>query len=510
MAMTQQDGMLWIDGQFVPAADGRTFESVNPFTGVPAARVARAGAADVDRAVQAARKAFDEGPWPRMSAEARARILKDIADRIEAETENLVSLLMEESGATYRKAKGEVWKSAKNMAFFAQLAERGLVRPIESLTRQGVSHNLLVREPIGVCAQIIPWNFPLQMAIWKLGPALASGNVSVLKPAEETPGIALALAHILAETALPPGVVNILTGYGAEAGALLANHPGVDKIAFTGSTEIGKKLMSEASRDLKRITLELGGKSANIVFADADLDIAVDGALFAAFFHSGQCCTAGTRLFVQSEIYDDFLRRFTEKAKGIRLGDPTDKNVDMGPLISHKQQEQVLRYIELGKKEGARCILGGGVPEQAELQKGYFVEPTIFVDVENSMTIAREEIFGPVVCVLPFKSEAEVIRLANDTIYGLAGGVWSRDGEKAYRVASALRAGTVWINDYHLVSEQAPFGGYKQSGLGRELGEDALDEYTEIKHIHVDELGERSKKVWYDILLPPVPQPAQS
>lgn len=499
---------LLIDGQFVPAADGKTFESVNPFTGEPAARVPRGQKADIDKAVTAARKAFDEGPWPRMSGEERSRILKGIAEKIEAASADLVALMIEESGSTYRKAKGEVWLSGKNMGYFAKLANRDFTQPIESLSKPGVSKNLIAREPIGVCAQIIPWNFPLQMAIWKLGPALAAGNTVILKPAEETPAMAMELAKIIAESDLPAGVVNVVTGYGEEAGAALAEHPGVDKIAFTGSTEIGKKLMGEASRDLKRVTLELGGKSANIVLADADLEMAVDGALYGAFFHSGQCCTAGTRLFLQDEIYDRFIELFTKKAKSIRLGNPADKGTDLGPLVSKKQQERVLGYIATGKKEGARCILGGTAPESSDLKAGYFVEPTIFVDVENGMAIAQEEIFGPVVSVLRFKTEEEAIQLANQSKYGLAGAVWSQDAEKAMRVARKLRTGTVWINEYHLISEKAPFGGYKQSGLGRELGEDALEEYTEIKHIHIDEIGDRSKKFWYDSVVSPTPQPA--
>lgn len=492
---------LFIDGQFIPAAAGETFESVNPFTGEAVARVPRGKKADIDKAVAAARRAFDEGPWPRMSGEERSAVLQAASEKIEAAMPDLIALMVEESGSTYRKAKGEVWLSGKNMAYFAKLARREFARPIESLSKSGVSRNLLVREPVGVCGQIIPWNFPLQMAVWKLGPALAAGNTVVLKPAEETPAMAMELAKILAECGLPPGVVNFVTGYGEEAGAALAEHPDVDKIAFTGSTEIGKKLMQEAGRDLKRITLELGGKSANIVLADADLDMAVDAALYGAFFHSGQCCTAGTRLMVHDAIYDDFMSRFLERAKRIKLGNPGDKGTDLGPLVSRKQQERVLGYIETGKKEGARCTLGGSKPDDTNLRQGFFVEPTVFEDVDNRMTIAQEEIFGPVVAVLRFKTEEEAIRLANDSRYGLAGAVWSRNEEKALEIARKLRTGTVWINEYHMISEKAPFGGFKQSGLGRELGEDALDEYTEVKHIHVDEIRERGKKFWYDAVV---------
>ncbi len=501
---------LFINGKFLPAEAGETFESTNPFTGQPAVRVPRGRKADIEKAVASARQAFDEGPWPRMSAAERSRILQQLAEKIEAATPDLIALMIEESGSTYRKAKGEVWLSGKNVAYFAKLAGRGIGQPqnIDSLSREGVSKNLLVHEPVGVCGQIIPWNFPLQMAIWKLGPALAAGNTVVLKPAEETPGTCMALAQLIAETDLPPGVVNIVTGYGEEAGAALAEHPQVDKIAFTGSTEIGKKLMSAAGQDLKRITLELGGKSANVVFDDADLDMAVDGALYGIFFHSGQCCTAGSRLLIQDGIYDRFVAQLVERAKRIKLGDPKDKGTDLGPLISKKQQERVLQYIETGKKEGAKCLIGGGKPEESALADGYFVQPTIFADVDNKMTIAQEEIFGPVLSVMRFATEADAVRLANETRYGLAGAVWSKDTEKAMRVARQLRTGTVWVNEYHLINEKAPFGGFKQSGIGRELGEDALAEYTEIKHIHVDEIGDRSKKFWYDAVVAPAAQPA--
>jgi aldehyde dehydrogenase (NAD+) len=499
---------LFINGEFVPAQAGETFESTNPFTGEAVARVPRGKKADIDKAVAAARKAFDEGPWPRMSGAERGRILQQLGEKIDAAAGDLVALMVEESGSTVRKAKGEVWLSGKNMVYFSKLANRELSCEIENLSKPGVSKNLLVREPVGVCGQIIPWNFPLQMAIWKLGPALAAGCTVVLKPAEETPAMCMALAQLIAETDLPPGVVNIVTGYGEEAGAALAEHPGVDKIAFTGSTEIGKKLMSEAGHDLKRVTLELGGKSANIVMDDADIDMAVDGALYGVFFHSGQCCTAGTRLLLQDGIYDAFMERLLERGKRIKLGNPKDKGTDLGPLISKKQQERVLKYIETGKQEGAKCVLGGGKPSAAELQDGYFVEPTVFVDVNNQMTIAREEIFGPVLTVLRFKTEDEAVRLANDTRYGLAGAVWSREEDKALRIARQLRAGTIWVNEYHLINEKAPFGGFKQSGLGRELGEDALEEYTEVKHIHVDEIRDRSKKFWYDAVVAPAAQPA--
>jgi aldehyde dehydrogenase (NAD+) len=500
-----QQFQLLINGNLVPAVAGETFQSLNPFTGDPVAEVPRGRAADIDHAVAAARKAFDEGPWPRMSREERSEILHQVAALLQdkATAAQLTQWVVAESGSTARKAKGEVWLSGKQLAYFADLAKRDLTETIEDLSQPGVSKNLIVHEPIGVCAQIIPWNFPLSMAIWKLGAALAAGNTVVLKPAEETPAVALFLAEILHKSPLPPGVVNVVSGTGTEAGAPLAVHPGVDKVAFTGSTEIGKKIMQEAAASMKRVTLECGGKSANIVLNDADLDMAVDGALYAAFFHAGQCCTAGTRLILQSGIYDTFLARFLAKAAQIQLGDPAAKETDMGPLISKKQQERVLGYIEAGKKEGATVALGGGAPTEAGLAQGFFVQPTVFVDVTNQMTIAQEEIFGPVLSVIKVETPEEAVRIANDSIYGLAGAVWSQNEAQAIAVASQLRAGTVWVNEYHLVSEKAPFGGYKQSGLGRELGLEGLKEYTEIKHIHIDELKARDKKFWYDSVLAP-------
>ncbi len=504
-----RDFQLYIDGAFVPAAGGETFESLNPYTQETLATIARGQSADIEKAVKAARKAFNGGPWPRMTGAERGAILKQIADKLETAMPELIQWVVNESGSTYRKAKGEVWLSGKHLGYFAKLAEKqSYSQPIESLSRPGMSSNLLVKEPIGVCAQIIPWNFPLQMAIWKLGPALAAGNTVVLKPAEETSGVAMLLAEAIAASDLPPGVVNIVTGYGNEAGAALAAHPDVDKIAFTGSTEIGKKLMAEAATGLKRVTLELGGKSANIVMDDADLSIAVDGSLYAAFFHAGQACTAGTRLLLQDGIYDAFMEKFLARAKTIVVGDPASKGTDLGPLVSKKQQARVKGYIQKGIEEGATVVLGGLDSIDGHSDSACFVAPTVFTNVERTMTIAQEEIFGPVLTVFRFKDEAEAVAIANDSRYGLAGAVWSQNADTAMRVARQLRTGTVWINEYHLISEKAPFGGYKESGLGRELGEASLDEYLEIKHIHIDEVGERAKKFWYDAVVPLPAQPA--
>ena len=493
---------LFINNQWVDAEGGQTFESLNPFDGSVVASVPRGQKQDIDTAVRAARKAFDEGPWPRMTGAERAGRLQKLSELIDTNAQELVSLIISESGSTYRKAKGEVWLSGKNAAYFSKLAEKDWSREIENLSRPGVSKNVLVREPMGVCGQITPWNFPLQMCVWKIGAALATGNTVVLKPAEETPAVALFLARLLAECDFPPGVVNVVTGYGEEAGAALSEHPLVDKIAFTGSTEIGKRIMNAASTTLKKVTLELGGKSANIVLPDADMTQAVDAALYGAFFHTGQCCTAGTRLLLHQSVHKEFMASLLEKTARLKLGDPKDKATDMGPLVSKKQQETVMRYIEAGKQEGAQCVLGGEQPKEPELSKGCFVAPTIFDGVQNSFKIAQEEIFGPVLSVLTFNTPEEAVALANDSIYGLAGAVWSQNDEQAMAVARQLRAGTVWVNDYHLVSEKAPFGGYKQSGLGRELGDEGLLAYTELKHIHIDELKDRAKKSWYDVIVP--------
>lgn len=494
---------LFINGEFLPAAAGETFESINPYNQEVVARFARGRAADIDNAVAAARKAFDEGPWPKMSGEERGKYIKALADKLNEKSKDLIPLEIADSGSTLKKAQGDLWVSANQMKYFSRLASTKMDEPLEDLSKPGVSKNFVIREPIGVCGQIIPWNFPLMMAVWKLGPALAAGCTVVLKPAEETPLTAMELAQIIQEVGIPPGVVNIVTGYGEEAGGPLALHPNVDKIAFTGSTEIGKLIMTEAAATMKRVTLECGGKSANIILEDADPSIAIDGALYAAFFHAGQCCTAGSRLLLPASKKDELLEQIVEKARQIRLGDPMDKNTDMGPVVSQKQFERVMSYIEKGKAEGAKLLLGGKKPTSSELEKGFFVEPTIFSDVDNRMTIAQEEIFGPVLSVIPYKSEAEAIKIANDSKYGLAGAVWSRNTEKATSIAKQLRTGTVWINEYHLVSEKAPFGGYKQSGIGRELGPESLHEYTEVKHIHVDELGSREKKFWYDALIKP-------
>lgn len=493
---------LFLDGAFVDAKSGETFDSINPFNQEVVAKVSRASASDVQMAVHAARKAFDEGLWRKMPGQERGAFLKAVSDKINEKTKELVALEVADSGSTVRKAKEDVFLSARSMNYFSKLASLEFIEPIEGLGKPGFSHNFVVREPIGVVGAITPWNFPLKMAVWKLGPALAAGNTVVLKPSELAPCTAMELASIFQEVGIPNGVVNIIPGFGQDAGEELVKNPLIDKISFTGSTVVGRRVMALASESLKKVTLECGGKSANIVLDDADLDLAVDGAMYAIFYHQGQCCEAGTRLFLPKSLSGTFLEKLVAKTKKLVLGDPSNPATDLGPVISKKQQERVLGYIEKGKKEGAVVAVGGGIPRGDELAKGFFVQPTIFTKVSNGMTIAREEIFGPVLSVIEYANEEEAIAMANDSMYGLGGGVWSKDRERATRVARQLRAGTVWVNEWHLISEKAPFGGYKQSGIGREFGIEGLKEYTETKHVHVDELGTRDKKPWYDTVVP--------
>lgn len=498
--MTQYQ--LFMNGEFVDSQSKQTFDSINPFNQEVVANIARGTADDVRLAIAAARKAFDEGPWTRMKKEERAAFLKAVSEKINERQKGLIDLEIADSGSTIRKAKEDIYLSARTMNYYSKLAALELTEPVEGLSKPGFSQNLIIRESIGVVGAIIPWNFPLKMAIWKLGPALAAGNTVILKPSELTPCTAMELAKIIHDVGFPKGVVNIIPGFGDEAGEELVRNPLVDKISFTGSTAIGKKVMSLASQNLKKVTLECGGKSANIVLEDADMDLAVDGAMYAIFYHQGQCCEAGTRLLLPKSKHGEFVERLVSKTRKIRLGDPKDDVTDMGPLISKKQQDRVLGYIAKGKTEGATILIGGQAPHEKSLSTGFFVEPTIFTNVDNKMTIAQEEIFGPVLSVIQFESEDQAVAIANDSVYGLGGGVWSRDKERATALAKRLRTGTVWINEWHLISERAPFGGYKQSGIGREFGLDGLKEYTESKHLHIDEVGGREKKFWYDVVVP--------
>lgn len=494
--------LLYIDGAFVPAADGRTFESVSPHDGRIVARCARAGKEDAQKAVAAARRAFDSGPWPRMTGAERSALLKTISDKINERAPALEQLEIDDSGSTLRKVKDDVKLSARAIYYFSKVAAADQTEPVEGLSKPGFSRNIILREPIGVVAAITPWNFPLKMAVWKLGPALAAGNTVVLKPSELTPATAMELAAMFHEAGFPPGVVNIIPGFGPEAGEPLVEHPGVDMVSFTGSTAVGRLIMSRAAATLKKCTLECGGKSANIVLDDADIPLAVDGALYAVFFHQGQCCEAGTRLFLPAALHDRFVAELVAKVKKMKIGDPKDPATDIGPVISAKQRDRVLGYIRSGVEQGAKLAVGGGTPTVPGTEKGFYVEPTIFTGVTNAMTIAREEIFGPVLSVISYDTVDQAVAMANDSDYGLGGGVWSKDPDKAMTVARGLRTGTVWINEWHLISEKAPFGGYKQSGVGREFGAEGLHEYMETKHLHIDELGSREKKPWYDAVVP--------
>lgn len=488
---------LYINGEFKNASDGGTFDALYPYDKSPVAKVAIATLNDARSAVKAARDAFDSGVWSSKTREERSAVMKQMADKLKENSAKLQEIEILESGSTYKKAKDDMFLSHRAMSTFAKLALVDLNEEAK-VSKEGVSKNILLREPIGVAVGIIPWNFPLQMAMWKIAPALAAGCTVVLKPAPETPLSALEFAKLVDETDLPKGVVNVITG-DAELGEELVTNPMVDKVAFTGSTEIGKRVMQLASATMKNVTLELGGKSANIVLDDADMSLAVDGSLYACYFHMGQCCVAGSRLILPEKIHDEFVERMIEKMKKMKIGDPMQKDTDVGPLVSEKQQKRVLEYIEIGKKDGATLAYGGGVPQG---YKGYFVEPTLFTNVTNNMRIAREEIFGPVLAVIKVKDEEEAIKTANDSVYGLAGGVWSSNPDRAMYTAKKLRAGTVWINEWHLLNDFVPFGGYKQSGIGRELGIEGVKAYTELKHIHVDEVLDRKKKFWYNVSVP--------
>lgn len=473
-------GKLFIGGEWVDAASGRTFDTINPSTGEVLAQVAEAGRDDVDRAVAAARRTFDEGKWSGMDARKRGRLLYQIADALEAHADELARLETMDNGKPVREARAfDIEGSIECFRYYAGWADKidGDVIPVP-----GPFLNYTRREPIGVCGQIIPWNYPLQMAAWKVAPALACGNTVVLKPAEQTPLTALAMARIAHEAGLPAGVLNVVPGFGETAGAALVAHPDVDKIAFTGSTQVGKIIQREAAGTLKRVSLELGGKSPNIVLADADIEAAVRGATSAIFYNTGQACTAGSRLLVEESVRDELVEKLVKRADSMRPGNPLDPKCRMGPLVSQEQLDRVVGYIEKGKSEGAELVYGGDRPEG----NGYFLNPTIFDRVKPEMTIAREEIFGPVLAVTTFKDLDEAIELGNRTEYGLAAAVWTRDVKKAHRAAAAIRAGTVWINMYHTLDTGSPFGGYKQSGYGRELGRYALDLYTQVKSVWVN------------------------
>ena len=473
---------MFVNGQWVDAASGKTFETPNPATGETLARVAEGDAEDVNRAVRAARAAFDSGPWSRMTPSERGRIIWRIGDLILEHVDELAQLESLDNGKPFLVAQAADVPLAADlfhyMAGWATKIEGNTINISVPYMPGANFHSYTLREPIGVVGQIIPWNFPLLMAAWKLGPALTTGCTVVLKPAEQTPLTALRLAELIAEAGVPDGVVNVVPGFGETAGAALAAHDDVDKVAFTGSTEVGKLIVQAAAGNLKKLTLELGGKSPNIVFDDAE-DNAVEGAANAIFFNHGQCCVAGSRLFIHESRYDEVVDGVAEIAKSIRLGSGLDPTTQMGPLVSDEQFQRVTGFLESGREEGATALAGGG----RYGDRGYFVEPTVLTNTRPDMKVVREEIFGPVVVAEKFTSLDEIAAQANDTSYGLGAGIWTRDISKAHALAKKLRAGTVWINCYNVFDASLPFGGYKQSGWGREMGHEVLNNYTEVKAV---------------------------
>src|ERR1700678_2476008 len=472
---------MLIDGRFVPAASGKTFPVYNPATGEVVARVPEAEEEDVNRAVSAARRAFDEGPWSKkLSPSERGQMLWKLADLLQANLEEFAEIESLDNGKPLSVARvADVPLTIDMFRYMAGWATK-IGGSTLSFSTPGAFHSYTMREPVGVVGQIIPWNFPLLMAAWELAPALATGCTVVLKVAEETPLAALRWGEMVQEAGVPPGVVNIVTGFGETAGAALAAHPGVDKVAFTGSTEVGRLIVQAAARDLKHVSLELGGKSPNIILKDADLDVAIPGAANAIFFNHGQCCCAGSRLFVQEKSYDRVLEGVSNAARAIRVGPGLNPQSEMGPLVSKVQFDRVTGFLRSGKEEGARTVTGG----KRHGETGYFVEPTVLDGTSDKMRVYQEEIFGPVVTVMPFKDvDDELIRRANDTVYGLAAGLWTSNIKRAHRIANQLRAGTVWGNCYNIFDAAMPFGGYKQSGWGREMGSEVLKNYLETKSV---------------------------
>ena len=485
----------WVD------ADER-FEIRSPATEELVASVAKGGREHADRAVLAARAAHADGRWRRTPPPQRAAVLDAIADRLTERVNDLAVLEALENGAPVRQAGTfQIGFSIAHLRYFAgQARTYAFEQPGPLMRVPTLAGGIVRREPVGVCAAIVPWNFPLLLAMWKIGPALAAGNTIVVKPDERTPLTLLEFARIAQECGLPPGVLNVVPGEGPVVGARLASHPDVRNIAFTGSTAVGRDIMRMAAGNIKRLTLELGGKGPNIVLDDADLDLAADGTLFGGLMNQGQACESGTRIIVAATVHDKFVERLIERAATITIGDPLEEATDLGPVISAEARDRILRHIDSGQKEGATLACGGGVPAGPRFERGFWVEPTIFTDVRNDMTIAREEIFGPVLSVIRAESTDQAIRIANDTEYGLSAGVWSTDSQRALDVAGQFEAGTVWVNDWHMVNAAYPFGGYKQSGLGRELGPHALDEYTEEKFVHVDLSGQLDRRA-YPLLL---------
>lgn len=476
---------MLINGEWVESASGNFFETINPATGETLTTVAEADREDVDKAVKAAREAFEHGPWRRMKPMERSKLLNKLSRLIEEHAEALAQLEVLDNGMTHKFAKRLILNASERFYQYA-----GWATKIEGRTKQLASSSRMFaftkREPLGVCGQITPWNIPLSAAALKIAAPLASGNTVVLKPAEQTPLTALYLGELIQEAGIPPGVVNIVPGFGPTAGAALAVHPDVDKLSFTGSTEVGKMIMKSGANTVKYVSLELGGKSPNIIFADADIEKAVRGAISGYIANSGQVCIAGSRLFVEKKVYDQVAAALIEGSRRIRLGHGLDPNAQIGPLVSEEQLNTVLRCIQSGIDKGAELLLGGKRAEEEPLKRGFFVKPTIFGNVADDMTIAKEEIFGPVICVMPFEDMDEVIERANATDYGLVAGVWTTDMGKVHRMIDELQSGTVWVNTYGNLSNSMPFGGYKQSGIGRENDRDAIDLYTQEKSVWIN------------------------
>ncbi|MFJ7512451.1 aldehyde dehydrogenase family protein [Peribacillus simplex] len=480
---------LFIDGKWTDSLSGETFETINPGTGEVHALVSQGGEEDLNLAVKAARKAFESGPWATMSPSDRGRLLYKAAQKMWENSDFLAEVESKDNGLPINETKHIALPSTIDvLEFYAGLANK--VQG-DTLASPHNRFNYTLKEPLGVIGAIVPWNFPLMLTMWKLAPALAAGNTIVIKPAKETSTSILELAKLFQEVGIPDGVINIVPGPGSTVGSALASHPDVDKIAFTGSTDTGRLIMQAATKNLKPVSLELGGKSPNIVFDDATLEDAVNGAMFGIYFAQGQVCASGSRLFVQESIYDKFMDLFASKVQSIRVGNPLEATTQMGPQVSAQQLKTIEKYVAVGLEEGAELVTGG----QRGKKNGYYFTPTIFGDVTNEMTIAREEIFGPVVSVIRFKDEEDALRQANDTIYGLASGIWTNDLKRAHRMARGIQAGTVYVNTYSMLDSTTPFGGMKQSGFGRELGVQAMDMYTHSKSVWID-LGEKGLN-WY-------------